>query len=274
MEELFAGGAIPELVYIGWIERPAREGYQSLYHHHPDFIELLLITRGSAEVRIGSELYQAVAPALVMFNEGEWHEERTNPELPHTMLFLAVKGLRLHGLERGRFHSPGMSPIVLLRENLFSMERQFRELHAEFHAPEGRDPWVIRYKLAALLAEWNRASVKRPPPRVNRASESVMVVQAYIHEHYSEPLTLERLAAVGLLSPYYLSRLFKEATGMAPIQYAIAYRMKAACQYLATTERTTEEIALLVGYESLTHFQQAFKKATGTTPGRYRKQER
>lgn len=273
-EELFAGGVIPELIYVGMMEHGAGESYRRLYHNHPEHVELMLIVRGRLDVVIDNERYRADAPALVMYNEGKWHEEQTDAGLPHTMLFLGLKGLRLEGLEPGQFHAPGKSPIVLVRARLFSMERQFRELHAEFHAPEGRDPLVIRYKLAALLAEMSRAAFDRPLPRTNRSAERVAAAQAYIHEHYGEPLTLEGLAAIALMSPFHLSRLFREATGQPPIQYAIAYRMKAACQFLANTERTTEEIAALVGYESLTHFLQAFKKATGTTPSRYRKQSR
>jgi AraC-like DNA-binding protein len=57
---------------------------------------------------------------------------------------------------------------------------------------------------------------------------------------------------------------------MTPIHYLIQYRIEAAKQYLRGTRESVERIALLVGYESPTHFQYVFKQRVGQTPGQYR----
>ena len=41
----------------------------------------------------------------------------------------------------------------------------------------------------------------------------------FIENHYAEEITLEKLAQDHFVSPTYLSRIFKEAVGMSPINY-------------------------------------------------------
>lgn len=48
-------------------------------------------------------------------------------------------------------------------------------------------------------------------------------------------------------------------------------RMEEACLLLQTTDKTVEEVAGLLGYQSRSKFSQAFKSAIGESPGDYRK---
>ena len=57
-----------------------------------------------------------------------------------------------------------------------------------------------------------------------------MIVQNYIHEHYSQELSVELLASIVFLSPDYLSRLFKKATGKSLYQYIRQFRMEKASE--------------------------------------------
>ena len=54
---------------------------------------------------------------------------------------------------------------------------------------------------------------------------------SYIANHYSEDLSAEVLASAVYLTPDYLSRLFKKATGKSISQYIRQYRMEKAKKY-------------------------------------------
>lgn len=92
-----------------------------------------------------------------------------------------------------------------------------------------------------------------------------------IHRNPEKKWTLDNLAATAGLSKTVYSKRFKKISGMTPHSYLIHWRMETACQLLKNTEKSTGEIATLVGYQADEHFQKAFKKEIGMTPSRYRK---
>jgi two-component system response regulator YesN len=75
------------------------------------------------------------------------------------------------------------------------------------------------------------------------------------------------------LSTSYVSRIFKEKYGITILEYINRNRISLAQQLLTTTEKTLETIVMEVGYFDTSSFIRKFKKAVGTTPGEYRKQE-
>ncbi len=68
-----------------------------------------------------------------------------------------------------------------------------------------------------------------------------------------------------------LIKFFKLYTGKTVSAYLQDAKINFACNLLETTNWTTLQIASKVGYDSLSHFNNLFKKATGYTPVEYRK---
>lgn len=98
-------------------------------------------------------------------------------------------------------------------------------------------------------------------------------VLQYIDSHLEESLSLEHLAAAFALSPYHFHRQFSLHCGMPLHRYIQLNRLKRASYRLAFRERgELLDLALETGYESCEAFARAFKKATGQTPGEFRKQ--
>ncbi len=82
--------------------------------------------------------------------------------------------------------------------------------------------------------------------------------------------SLDRLAALANLSPYYFLRLFKTTLKETPHRFVARVRIEAAKNLLAGKERSVTEICFMVGFESLGSFSRLFHKATGWTPSIYR----
>lgn len=108
-----------------------------------------------------------------------------------------------------------------------------------------------------------------PSPMHERISEIVR----YINEHYMEELSLHLLADRFYISPYYLSRSFKEATGFAFVEYVNSVRIKEAKKLLESSSMKVNLIARKVGFGSVTHFGRVFKAVTGHAPLHYRRKE-
>ncbi|MEM9107392.1 MAG: AraC family transcriptional regulator [Pseudomonadota bacterium] len=94
----------------------------------------------------------------------------------------------------------------------------------------------------------------------------------YIHDNLGEDLTLERMSGLAAMSGFHFSRAFKSATGKSPLQYVIAERISLAKVLLKTTSLTVSDICFRTGYNDLSRFGQHFKRATGTTPAKFRAQ--
>ncbi|WP_328824282.1 AraC family transcriptional regulator [Metabacillus schmidteae] len=112
-------------------------------------------------------------------------------------------------------------------------------------------------------------SLEFPSPMHERISEVVR----YINNHYMNDLSLNLLADKFYVSPYYLSRFFKEATGFTFIEYLNSVRIKEAKKLLEQSTMKVNFIYKKVGFRSITHFGRVFKSVTGYAPLHYRKRK-
>lgn len=92
----------------------------------------------------------------------------------------------------------------------------------------------------------------------------------YIEAHYTEDVSLESVAAIAFMNPYYFSSFFKKHTKRNFKQYVTDLRMEQAVQLLKTTDLMVYEIAEKVGYNNARHFSDMFKKHTGKLPQEFK----
>ena len=85
-------------------------------------------------------------------------------------------------------------------------------------------------------------------------------------ERLSERLTLKQLAQTLYISPYHLSRVFHQQTGMTLLHYSEQLRLRLAYDRLHEYRSDLTALAHDVGYKNHSHFTYAFKKAFGTPP--------
>lgn len=95
-------------------------------------------------------------------------------------------------------------------------------------------------------------------------------VQDYVREQLAEQISVEALADVVELSPFHFSRVFKEATGLTPMEFVMRERITLAQQLIRETSRSLIEVALEVGYTSPSSFARVFRRVTGVTPTGFR----
>lgn len=101
--------------------------------------------------------------------------------------------------------------------------------------------------------------------------ERVSDVVRYINKNYYKDLNLQFLSDKFYISPYYLSRVFKEVTGFTFIEYLNSVRIKEAIKLLQDSKLKVNIIVEKVGFGSVTHFGRVFKELTGHAPLFYRK---
>ncbi|QSF46747.1 helix-turn-helix transcriptional regulator [Paenibacillus tianjinensis] len=106
--------------------------------------------------------------------------------------------------------------------------------------------------------------------RNSRISALPEAVRRYMERNYGCELSLAAAAQLFGLEEHSLSRQFKQHVGIPLADYVAKIRMAKAEQLLQADSLKLQELALLVGYSSLSHFVSAFKKFSGKSPKEYR----
>ncbi len=96
---------------------------------------------------------------------------------------------------------------------------------------------------------------------------------SYLEEHYSENLTIERMAAVSNYSESHFSKLFKQLTGDSFTQYLKNYRLETALSRIRNEKTKISQIAIECGFSNLSYFSRAFNEKFKISPSEYRKHE-
>ncbi|QAY65262.1 response regulator [Paenibacillus protaetiae] len=105
-----------------------------------------------------------------------------------------------------------------------------------------------------------------------RANAVITIIQKHIQDHLHNPdeLSLVRLAELVYFNPSYLSRLFKQMTGVNLSEYITSCRMQKAKRLLEQPDIKIQDVAERVGYGTATNFTRSFRKLLHMTPQEYR----
>ena len=199
----------------------------------------------------------------------DWHEPRT---LSRMVFFHLSPDLLAMGPEIG--HSrPSLAP------HLFFEDRALMETASKLAAlieKGGSDHGPYLQALGVVLAhELVRIDTARrnaeAPINGGLAAWQRRKAVAYIEEHLADPISLAALARLVGLSACYFCRAFRQSFGMPPQRYQLKQRIECAKTLLAKHSASVTDVSLAVGYNDTSSFCTAFRRATGVTPGAYRR---
>ena len=97
----------------------------------------------------------------------------------------------------------------------------------------------------------------------------VKKIDEHLQEHYQDQITLEHLGALINRNPAYISRLYKQQTGLNIKDRLRSIRIAAARQLLERGTMSVKEVAFTVGFSDPNYFSTVFKKETGLSATDY-----
>ena len=133
------------------------------------------------------------------------------------------------------------------------------------------DAWGHVLALKLLRNHSSLSTAKAPARRDQLTPNRLRRLTEYIDAHFADNPSLEVLSGEVGISPYHLSRAVKNTTGLSPHRLVMRRRIQEVKHLLTATTLPLVEIASMVGFASQSHLTTAFKKESGTTPGRYRR---
>ncbi|GGG63723.1 helix-turn-helix transcriptional regulator [Paenibacillus radicis (ex Gao et al. 2016)] len=101
---------------------------------------------------------------------------------------------------------------------------------------------------------------------------SVQRIISLLEQSYKDDLHMEQLEAQLHMSKSYLSKLFKEVTGVTIFHYIYRRRInEAKIMFLMEPELSVTEVAFRLGFKHLAHFSRLFKQFAGITPEQFKR---
>lgn len=129
-------------------------------------------------------------------------------------------------------------------------------------------PADVRELLLALAGE---ATTTLDSIRTSAVSRQIQEILDYVRDHLAEPtLSLHETARLFFFNASYLSRIFKQNTGLAFRDYVNRQRIELARRYLDGPGAKAYEVGARVGIDDPNYFSTLFKKYMGMTVKQYR----
>lgn len=140
----------------------------------------------------------------------------------------------------------------------------------EAQQTEQEDSALRKRKYAELILLEVRKAINNQNQKYTDCSTGnqkiIAAVLTEIENNLTEPFDIAETAKRYAFSPNYLRKLFKDFTGLAPVQYLNRLRMIRACEYLEQHTMSIKEVAEYVGIYDLNYFSRLLKKAIGCSP--------
>jgi AraC-like DNA-binding protein len=261
-----------------FIEHIIRTGHYTMQQDHfHELYEIYYLIDGERNYFIKDRTYRLGAGEIVFIDKHELHKTSDTGTPDHERILLHFHEDFLKIFQEPLLFHPFRTNSRVIK--LDTKERQLTEniLKQLLKEQSGKAPGYqtsIQTLLVQILIRAGRWVYEQPTsdfvystPLHKKISEIV----DFINEQYKNPISLKSAAAAHFISPYYLSRKFKEMTGFSFVEYVNSIRIKEAQKLLRETNLKVIQIAEQVGFDNLSNFGRVFKQITHSNPLEYRK---
>ena len=254
--------------------------YMKTFHLHKKY-EIYYLLDGTRKYFIENSVYLVNAGNIVIIDKDEVHKTGPVENAPHTRFVLNFNpeyiGAILDSVKDCdllSFFSMGVKVLTLSIKEQGLFESIFQRLN-DLVGNEKPEAILLRKALLTeLLVNLKECVCRQVEQNVSSKqihNKTIDKISNYIASNYREPLSLNGIAAEFFLSPCYLSHLFKKTTNLTIVEYINSVRIRAAKNYLETTNLSITEIAEQTGFGTTSHFSRMFKLGSGLSPNQYRK---
>lgn len=242
--------------------------------HKHNHMEVAYIMSGKSIFNINGISYDVEEGDIVLINPEQYHYGvPMSIEKPSLEFFVGFSNFKIKNMiENTLFLNE--YPII---KTTPSSRKKFLDLINDIMEENklnqtGKDFMLQSYLTQFILLSIREKQQENTTVSENKKSTISKEIQTYFHEHFSEKISLEQIAKNLYLSPFYISKVFKEEIGETPINYLIKIRLENAKDLLLKKQDLSiKEISSIVGYDDAYHFSKSFKKYYGLSPAEYKK---
>ncbi|MGN9165651.1 GH39 family glycosyl hydrolase [Tissierellaceae bacterium HCP3S3_D8] len=244
--------------------------------HWHKVLEILLVLKGSINLRIGKELYLLKENDIIVINGNETHNTSRTKE-DNMVLALQIDQDYLAGLYPEICNIKfNCNSIVFKDEEVLNTIRCFLakivwELNKKREGYRLLVLSELNQLLAYMISSCDNIRIEDDKSDIMKEDmERLENIISYINDNLGQKITLQQLAKREHISLYYLSHFFKNKVGISFQEYINTVRLDKATSLLITTNDTITDVAFQCGFSSTTYFNKIFKESYNCTPTEYR----
>lgn len=275
-------------MHIEPLQQPLRlsyrynHNYQMDIHSHPLY-EIYYFHEGRCNFIIGSQIHVLQPGDLILMHGLTLHSSNPDPRVEYVRSNIHFDPVHIRSLLNQCVLTNAFQPIDKLGNLLIHLgvEQQGemdsllrRMLHFRSQDDESS---AYRFLLAFLdlLYFIYPLCLNSHQQQQNSVSNKELHVQrmiTYLGQYYAEDLDMDILKREMFLNKTYLSKIFKEVTGMTIFYYLKKLRLNQAnILFLLQPQLSVSEVCFKVGFKQISHFSRLFKQEFSCTPEEYRK---
>lgn len=255
--------------------------YSMVSRHLHETYELYYLVEGQRYYFIERQTYLVKAGDVVLIKPNQIHKTSMAGESYHNRILLQIDRAFMDGVLKA-CGLENMEAVYGEDAEILQIPQEKQPVILELFASMEREMvqkqkgWLtaVKLQLARLLLEITRCLqiTEQPIQSGTGYHQKVNQVADYLGRHPETSESLEELAKRFYISKSYLSRIFREVTSFTVNEYKNVSRIKKSQQLLLHSDCSITEVSDRLGFENLTYYERVFKKYTGTTPLKYRKE--
>ncbi|OCT14791.1 AraC family transcriptional regulator [Paenibacillus pectinilyticus] len=241
-----------------------------------DYYLVHTVLSGTGTFETGGRTYTCTAGDSFFIHPGELFTYIADADNPWHYIWVAFTG-RSAGTT---FAQIGVSPqqAVVSGSNPRKIRHYYRHIRSCFQQSDFPQLEELESEgwLKLLLRELGRANthhITNKPTAETDIKRQVGQAIRYLELQYTQSVSIDQLARNLGYHRTYLCKMFKQSTGLSPMQYLFNIRMERAKQLLQTA-MTIDQVASSVGFNDALYFSKQFHKWSGSAPSVYRKELR
>lgn len=245
--------------------------------HIHDCYEIYYSISGGKQILIHNKLYDISPGDLFVINQYESHHV-SKVDMAHERIVISIHPEFLKSISSDKTdlsycftnRSENSNHKISLNKE---QQQHFLYFINKIIATNGYGSDIIEYaSFLELITLLNGIYIANNNLHVDdhsyKYNQQVQEIITYINENITEPITIDYLANHFYLSPSYICRIFKSATGTTINKYISARRITIAKSLLANGTNVNE-VCEKCGFNDYTNFLKTFKNAVGISPKKY-----
>ena len=253
------------------------------WHWHEE-LEAIVVKEGTLLLGCGSEQYTVRAGEGFFINTGVLHGCWTYQSSQCRIRSIVFHSRLVGGVQDSVFHQKYLHPLMENRiasslflspqlpwqtEIISHIESAWQyvceePMGYEFHV------WENLSKIILLLHSNLPINTENVNQKSQKDVQRIKGMLEFIHEHYSDKITVAEIAKSVSISESECLRCFRATIQLTPNQYLRQYRIQQAANLLISTEEKISTIAHLCGFEDLSFFAKTFRQMKGSSPSQFR----
>jgi len=241
------------LEFLFRVHRRAEEAIP--FHRHRCY-ELVYYVAGEGRTQIGRQEWTFREGDFAVMRPHTLHDERrSSPSDVVCVGFLLPETAAV--LPEGVFRDVASEPLL----------PQLNRMLAELQEQRPRFGRMLDLLASQLAVELERRLPAEAPPE---AGDPFQYTLNFMNEHFSQKIEFASLSTLAGYSYDRYRHLFKERTGLSPVQYVVHKRLEHACKLLRQTNLSVSAVAMECGFSNDAQFCSVFKRERGVTPKQFR----